>query len=153
MPVEKVEVDGLIGLVRQTLEISKMLRPEGFLWFRGLNQAHYGLVPKIMRSGKSIEEVLNREARLMTRFRQRSLAYWPDGYPQNNWEHLFAMQHFGLPTRLLDWSENLFVATYFASIEPKDVGPIFSGDCPVVWCFDPVACEVDPIGWTGIGVT
>ena len=22
------------------------------------------------------------------------MAYWPSGYPQNDWEHLFAMQHY-----------------------------------------------------------
>ena len=36
-------------------------------------------------------------------------AYWPAGYPQNDWEHFFAMQHFGMPPRLLDWTENLLI--------------------------------------------
>lgn len=65
------------------------------------------------------------------------MAYWPAGYPQNDWEHLFAMQHYGMPTRLLDWTENLFVAAHFALEEVAAHG--HEGVCtPVVWCVDPV---------------
>lgn len=137
MPVEEREVPGLVGLLEAALDIAAALPAGRFLWFRGLPCSTYPLLPKIMREGRSAEEVFDREKRLLTRFRQRSIAYWPAGYPQSEWEHLFAMQHFGMPTRLLDWSENLFVAAHFAledSSHPHD------GDCiPVVWCVDPVA--------------
>ena len=33
----------------------------------------------------------------------------------DDWETLFDMQHYGIPTRLLDWSENLGIAAFFAS--------------------------------------
>jgi hypothetical protein len=47
------------------------------------------------------------------------------------------MQHFGLPTRLLDWSENLFVAAYFASEEGVKN---HAHDCQsTIWAVDPVA--------------
>jgi hypothetical protein len=88
-----------------------------------------------MRNGKTIDQVFERERRLLTRFRQRSMAYWPEGYAQNDWEHLFAMQHFGMPTRLLDWSENLFVAAHFALSSPEDD----NSPPPSVWCMDPIA--------------
>ena len=137
MPIENRTVVGIDGLLREVLTIANNL-PEGrFLWFRGLNCNTHALLPKLMRDGKAATDVFDRERRLLTRFRQRSMAYWPAGYPQNDWEHLFAMQHFGMPTRLLDWSENLFVASHFALGEPG--AHAHEGHCiPVVWCVDPV---------------
>jgi hypothetical protein len=137
MPIERRQVDGIEGLLKEVLSIASTLQNGRFLWYRGLSCSTHTLLPKIMRDGKTAEEVLDRERRLLTRFRQRSMAYWPAGYPQNDWEHLFAMQHFGMPTRLLDWSENLFVATHFALIENAAHG--HEGECnPVMWCIDPV---------------
>lgn len=134
MPIEVHRVDGVVGLVRKALEIAKSLPPARALWFRGLANEAFTLLPRLMRDAKSADEVFEREKRLLTRFRQRSLPLWPQGYPQNDWEHLFAMQHYGVPTRLLDWSENLFFAAHFALANPID-----DKSCsPVVWCIDPV---------------
>lgn len=134
MTVEKIDVTGVDGLVAETLKIAKSLPDGHFLWFRGTKSENYQLLPKIMRDGRSVEQVFEREKRLLTRFRQRSLAYWPAGYPQSDWEHLFAMQHHGMPTRLLDWSENLLVAAYFALATDAN-----AKEAPAVWCIDPVA--------------
>lgn len=131
LAVVEQEVQGIRGLVGAALDIGAARPPENFLWFRGLSNREHQLVPSIMRHGKTAPEVFDREKRLLTRFRQRSLPYWPAGYPQNDWEHLFAMQHYGVPTRLLDWSENLFVAAHFAIAGPDETPP-------VVWCLDPV---------------
>lgn len=139
MPIERHTVDGLQGLLGKVLEISATLRPGGFLWYRGLGCPRFSLLPKLLRDNRASDDVFDRERRLLTRFRQRSMAYWPTGYPQNDWEHLFAMQHYGMPTRLLDWSENLFVATHFAFDRDSLRGHEQHDDCrPVVWCVDPV---------------
>lgn len=134
MAIDERAVDGVRGLVDAVLEIATSLEQGQFLWFRGLSRSSHALIPKIMRDGRSSEDVFEREKRLLTRFRQRSLAYWPAGYPQNDWEHLFAMQHYGMPTRLLDWSENLFVAAHFALSNPIND----SESRPVIWCINPV---------------
>ena len=56
----------------------------------------------------------------------------------SNWDLLFKMQHYGVPTRLLDWSENLLAAAYFALMAAPSHD--HEGDClPIVWCLDPVA--------------
>nr|WP_283815882.1 FRG domain-containing protein [Bradyrhizobium sp. AUGA SZCCT0222] len=124
-------------MLSSVLQISKDVPQDSFLWYRGLPDQGYGLIPKLMRDGKAVDDVFERERRLLTRFRQRSVAYWPAGYPQNDWEHLFAMQHFGFPTRLLDWSENLFVAAHFA----LNYSPLKRSveTLPAIWCVDPIA--------------
>jgi len=48
---------------------------------------------------------------------------------QTSWETLFDMRHHGVPTRLLDWSENFAMALYFAlSGNPKS---------PTIWILNP----------------
>lgn len=135
MTIETFKVVGLEGLLQKILEIARGVPEGSFLWYRGHSRPNYDLIPSLLRDGKPADDVFEREKRLITRFRQRSLPYWPTGYPQNDWEHLFAMQHHGVPTRLLDWSENLFVATHFALNGLSE-----AGEPPVVWC-------IDPIGW------
>jgi hypothetical protein len=135
LPIESRTVDGLAGLLSAALEISRRGPPGSFLWYRGHSLKSHTLLPGLLRSGKEAAEVFDREKRLLTRFRQRSLPYWPAGYPQSDWEHMFAMQHYGMPTRLLDWSENLFVAAHFALTSTTAEDP---ANPPVLWCIDPV---------------
>lgn len=149
MAVIEIDVNGIPDLITEVLKIAGSLDPGRFLWFRGLNKSSHHLLPKILRDGKQAPEVFERELRLLTRFRQRSLAYWSEGYSQTDWEHLFAMQHYGLPTRLLDWSENLFVAAYFAlSSTPNN-----AEDPPAIWCVDPVAWNRATPYLSGFGET
>jgi hypothetical protein len=51
----------------------------------------------------------------------------------NSWDILFAMQHYGVPTRLLDWTEVFAVALFFA-IEGYD--PL-AQRTPCIWVLNP----------------
>ena len=72
---------------------------------------------------------------MLSRFRQRSIPF-VDRPLANDWQSLFFMQHFSIPTRLLDWTENPFIALYFALSSKPKTG--VDGDA-AVWMLDPTA--------------
>ncbi len=95
-------------------------------WFRGQSNQKWKLVPKLYR--KDWDSTLERE--LYRDFKLRSTAYITR-IPNLNIEWLFLMQHYGMPTRLLDWTESSLFALYFA-VAPRDA----SADA-CVWILDP----------------
>ncbi len=85
------------------------------LWFRGAGKIKSKLIPSLYRRAKkeSSSDLQSLENKLMTRFRQRSIPYHTRNL-SDDWDALFFMQHYGVPTRLLDWTENPFVGLHFA---------------------------------------
>jgi hypothetical protein len=65
--------------------------------------------------------------------------------PSDREESLAVAQHYGLPTRALDWTESPYVASYFAF---ADVKPGEEGEQAVVW-----ALALDHGAWNGQGAT
>ena len=104
------------------------------LWFRGIGSTSYLLSPTLYRHPtlSKIEDLINLESELLTRFRHRSIPYQSRPLV-DQWELLFMMQHYGVPTRLLDWSENPFIALYFAitSAENRMSAGAFTNDAAV----------------------
>ena len=65
---------------------------------------------------------------------------------------MFAMQHYGVPTRLLDWSENLLVAAYFSAQHDTERCECATGDCrPTLWILDPVTLNRSNPRFDGMG--
>ena len=91
----------------------KLNDPE-IVWFRGHSSAAYSLLPSIHRvpdgvakKQASYHEFERCAARL---FKKRKRDY-------ADWGTLSDMQHYGIPTRLLDWTETLGVAVAFAVLD------------------------------------
>jgi hypothetical protein len=97
-------------------------------WFRGHSNAEFNLLPSILR-----ENLLPNEDSYRHDFQLKSYPFLTDtfGVPQNNWEWYFIMQHYGLPTRLLDWTEGSLIALYFALFYKTDESN------PCVWVLHP----------------
>jgi len=82
--------------------------------YRGVSKNTYDLVTSLGRSESSLDKSIERlESRLIRLFKESSIPYL-EHKPNNELEWLAVAQHYGLPTRLLDWSYNPLIAIYFA---------------------------------------
>jgi hypothetical protein len=78
------------------------------VWFRGQGNAEHTLLPSLLRHKNGLkkeQEMFHTFQRFAERIFQAS---------SSEWKTLFDMQHYHIPTRLLDWSETFGVALYFA---------------------------------------
>jgi hypothetical protein len=110
----------LASLERAIEEVNKLFgyaRP----WWRGHGKQSYQLVARVFRAeaGANKNEHYN-ERELLALFRSRAetrRANCPVPTDHIGW--MFLAQHYGLPTRLLDWSESPLAGLYFA-VSNKD---------------------------------
>jgi hypothetical protein len=118
--------------------ISNECHKRGWI-FRGQREASWGLVPSLYREkSQSAVEKTGRshlEKDLLYQFKRQARPYL-NIEPVDDWEWLALAQHYGLPTRLLDWTQSPLVALYFA-LEGQ-THPVSS-----VWCIRPPEAQVN----------
>ena len=100
------------------------------IWFRGISRSSYKLVPSIYRNNvwnynkSGAQDITNS-------FIHKAKIYYSNKSRISKWEWYHLMQHYGVPTRLLDWTEGYLIALFFA------VRNLSSVSIPSVWCINP----------------
>jgi len=114
-----------VAAARQRLTQDSNFAP---VWYRGHRVSAWELRPTLLRDSLDRES----ERELLRDFKLRA-GYFLPRLPKHDLDWIYVMRHHGIPTRILDWSENPLIALYFALHESK-------GDVPAaVWAFDPWA--------------
>lgn len=150
------DVSSLVGATVSSLSeyleaVSATLPSSKVLWYRGHSKVSHELVPSLYRnvSTKTEEQLRRMEEQLNRRFRDRAMPHSfqsrddsSDVSALHSWWRMFSMQHYGTPTRMLDWSENALIALCFA---------VFGAASDLNSVEDAVVWVLDPEKWNGIG--
>jgi len=101
------------------------------VWYRGHSTGNWSLSPGMYRP--PFNKVS--EHRYRHEFHLKALPFLAEATtpPVSDWDWYFLMQHHGVPTRLLDWSESALVALHFA------VDPRADNNDGAVWVLSPRA--------------
>jgi FRG domain-containing protein len=120
------------------LEVAKtcLRASDDILWFRGC-PSEYGLMPTLMRDTQNLsdDEHLEYETSVFYEFQARASELRERGLTE--WELLFFGRHYGVPTRVLDWTDTFGVALYFA-LEER-LNDVCARHEPAIWVVNPYA--------------
>ncbi len=132
-----------VGNIGEMMSAINGINNGGTMWYRGHANRSWSTIPSVQRY-KGYCESMERE--LVNRFRIRAaqiLDNAPAKDDYSGWMSL--MQHYGLATRLMDWSKSPLIAAYFATEEDKkrDDGNGFADAC--IWILWPSVLNQDQI--------
>lgn len=154
---EKVYVKNVAEFISRTTEIITKIRTQAMeikhetpFWFRGEKSEDYELVPNLFRklggkeycceiSASKMKELQQVEGNIDTSFYRMSSKYFGDKKIENTiWNRYFLKQHYGIQTRLLDWTENALVALFIAVKEAEKENKNETNHNARVWILSPV---------------
>lgn len=99
--------------------------------FRGHRESGWKLQPNIVRL--QLDEV---EMQLRDSFQRMAVQLMSEREPKDEWSWYFIMQHYGAPTRLLDWTDGALIALLFA-VTPQRPGAVAPPRDAEVWMLSP----------------
>lgn len=120
------------------------------LWFRGENKLFPSMpssmarevsklfgITDYQRSIRVNEQnlILDYERWILEGFKRYINIVHHDGYnhtPLYSWDILYFLQHYGIPTRFIDWSQSVDIALFFAYLRELE-----NGDDARLWIIDP----------------
>jgi len=108
-------------------------------WFRGESCEHELLIPKLYRNinEDDLPKILKKEHMFLKEFIRRSKSIEPNISINDYWSWYFLAQHYGGPTRLLDWTTDAATALFMAINNKKDVSVN-----PIVYTLQPTVLSV-----------
>ncbi|MEN9442231.1 MAG: hypothetical protein RLZ33_2308 [Bacteroidota bacterium] len=119
--------------IEEYLHIIKEAKSKGRIWFRGMSKSDRGLTPSLFREKRMIglefsgwnakngkfhrksEAIMKSDFGVLKKFKQKYSEFYPEKSKDYNLiDYLYIMQHYDIPTRLLDFSTNELIALYFS---------------------------------------
>lgn len=128
-------------IINEILAVQEHARINAYrLWFRGQRRAQWPLMSSLHRrieanvqntkfscdEGVKVDLLYDTYKTLFNKYKSRAW-HLLTTQEMSDWGIVFSMQHHGVPTRLLDWTESFICALYFANLgrQPSDDAAIF----------------------------
>ena len=136
-------VEALIPILESATDSYSDLRTAKAWWRGHSDRENYKLRPVILRGEHQDFDEYN----LITQFEQEAPIRYAD-WPESRDKRLLLMQHYGLPTRLLDWTRSLLTGLYF-TVRNKEHDD--RDGC--LWGLNPIRLNLSQVGKNPIFTT
>ena len=124
-------LDDLLPLLTEQEYRADLNRNRSSYIYRGMSNSSFKMRTSLNRNCKNLQK--NLEPAILENFAKYALSSEPT-IEHSVWRQMILGQHYGLPTRLLDWSHSSLIALHFA-VSEKDMKNMDEHDC-MVWRID-----------------